>query len=58
MTPAQKEALVEFMENHLDLRKGKFSIIYHGNSETNVGGMPNHFKQHPRTCVIGFYYPQ
>ncbi|CAI6352410.1 unnamed protein product [Macrosiphum euphorbiae] len=28
ITPAQKEALVEFMENHPDLRKGKFSINF------------------------------
>ncbi|XP_050065903.1 uncharacterized protein LOC126554963 [Aphis gossypii] len=28
MTPSQKEALVEFMENHPDLRKGKFSINF------------------------------
>ncbi|KAL5241364.1 hypothetical protein ACI65C_008774 [Semiaphis heraclei] len=27
-TPLQKEALVEFMENHPDLRKGKFSINF------------------------------
>ncbi|KAL4113181.1 hypothetical protein QTP88_016851 [Uroleucon formosanum] len=28
ITSDQKEALVEFMENHFDLRKGKFSINF------------------------------
>lgn len=28
ITSDQKEALVEFMENHPDLRKGKFSINF------------------------------